>query len=235
MINQFKICKTKLQGNIFLAALLLAPLNVQATTLLPHWVYSDNFRKNASNKIYRLTPQQQADRAENRLKRGLYKKALKDFEIIESNSGFSEFASYGKALTLTQQGKLKEAFNIVQSLLAQYTEDYRAKVEDLEAALLIMMAQEALHNKDIQTASHHLKYFVSKYKNTPYNSTALMLIQKINRRFKPADDSGKPLKIAVLLPTSGEYAAIGQHLLKSAQLALFDTANEGLLLYPLNT
>lgn len=230
-----KIFKISAYSNILLAATFLAPISADATTLLPHWVYSDNFKQNAAHKINRLTPTQHMARAEKRLKQGLHKQALKDLSIIKDNTNHKEFVNYATAVILTQQGHFKKSLGIVQDLLATGSIEYRDKIEDLEAALLVILSQENLAKDDIKKASYYLKYFVSKYKRTPYNNTALMLIQTINRKFKPPVKSISPLKIALLLPTSGEYAEIGQHLLRSAQLALFDSNNKNMLLYPLDT
>lgn len=208
---------------------------MSATTLLPHWVYSDSFKQNTMQKIHRLTPLQHMERSEKRLKQGLFTKSLKDVAILKEDANHVEFALYSEALILTQQGKFLKALGAVQNLLRQNIPEYQTKIENLEAALLVILAQEQLAQDNIKKSSYYLKYFVSKYKSTPYNSTALNLIQTINRKFKPADGPANPLKIALLLPTSGEYAEVGQHLLRSAQLSLFDSNNENLLLYPLDT
>lgn len=44
-----------------------------------------------------------------------------------------------------------------------------------------------------------------------------------------------PLKIALLLPLTGEYSKLGQQLLDAAQLALFQFGDPGVLLVPLDT
>ncbi len=234
-MNYFNICKSNISCGLLLACISFVPTSAYSTSMLSDWMYSNNFKNNIAKKLYRVSPEQRVSRGEKYLKQGLYKKADKHFSILAQNPEYSIFAKYAEALSLTQQGKFNKALTLVQNTLTNQPLSYKEKLEDLEASLLVILAQQSLNNDDVRNASDYLRYFVSRYKSTPYNSTALTLIQKINRKFKPLDKSNIPLKVALLLPTTGDYAEIGQALLKGSQLAIFDSNNKNLLLYPLNT
>ncbi|MCI5060865.1 MAG: penicillin-binding protein activator [Alphaproteobacteria bacterium] len=56
-------------------------------------------------------------------------------------------------------------------------------------------------------------------------------LPQLQNRFKDLP----PVKVAILLPLSGPHAALGQFMLKAAQLALFDTGYENFNLIPRDT
>lgn len=222
-------------GNLLLVVFCMYSTPANAVSLLPDWVYSQSFKQDTRNKLYRVSPEQRMNRAEKYLKQGLHHKADWHLSVLSQNLDYQYFANYAKALNQTQQGQFLEALKTVREALKYGSGEYRTQYSDLEASLLVILAQEALLKNDVTSASSYLKYFVANYKSTPYNSTALTLIQQINQRFKPQEDNVTPLKVGLLIPLSGNHAVIGQNLLQAAQLALFDANNKHLLLYPIDT
>ncbi len=72
-----------------------------------------------------------------------------------------------------------------------------------------------------------LIFFILTYLLFTINSGAVN--QSLNEN---NSESGKILRVGVLLPLSGEFQNIGESFLKAIQLALYDISNEDIIIYP---
>tara|TARA_Y100001960_G_scaffold259023_1_gene278739 strand:+ start:347 stop:613 length:267 start_codon:yes stop_codon:yes gene_type:complete len=72
-----------------------------------------------------------------------------------------------------------------------------------------------------------LLFLILTYLSFTINSSAVE--QSLNEN---NSESGKILKVGVLLPLSGEFQDIGESFLKAIQLALYDISNKDIKIYP---
>lgn len=192
------------------------------------------------NYITVITPEEHKLKAEEYIKKGLYKQALMHIKNLKESSLHSNYAKYLKAVVLSQQGSFESAYKQLNDIVA-FGGEFNSASRNIQAELALKLAWISLNQKNLSKATMWLeRYNPEKETNAlerKYNYISDVInvekIKSFNNENSPSNS--RPLKVALLLPLSGVYQNMGQNMLEAAQLALFMHPNSNILLYPHDT
>lgn len=164
-----------------------------------------------------------------------YANSLIEKQLVNSSKPyFQELAKRGDKLNSTwgftlidiANGNNKQALDKVNFLLKQDKVKTRT-LENLQAELLINLAEESLVNSDKDNATAYLKTYFKKH-NGHYNfqKRAKLLRNKINN-----DANTQHVNIGVILPLTGKLSHIGNKIQKALILAIYNKKLSNITLY----
>lgn len=158
-------------------------------------------------------------------------------QLAEKNTpDYTLYAQYGLAVSQSQQGNFEQALATLLPLVNSDS-DYREKARDLRAELLLRLMTIDILKQDNTAKEAHFQDLSKNHGQHKAFETAERLLTIENAREHAANtqEQNVNLRVGLLLPLSGPLAAAGADMLRAAQLALFDYAGSGVLLYPEDT
>jgi ABC-type branched-subunit amino acid transport system substrate-binding protein len=144
----------------------------------------------------------------------------------EKDMGF-----YGLALALAQQARYEEAITTLNQAMPTLQPAFQQAARTVLGTLYIQRAAVALAQGDEARAQQNLIAFAPYAEGHPQARQAQRLQQRLTA---PVVEPGY-LRVGVLLPLSGPHAAVGKNLLHAMQMAVFDSAETQVVLYPEDT
>ena len=171
--------------------------------------------------------------AEHALELGLLKRAAKFYQQLEATQ--PDLAKFGQAKVLTAQGHYAEALKILDTLYRDGSYHYAAS--ELRAGVLLTLAEIAQHDGNTADAELYLRDYLSNHKGMADQARFEHLMRTQNRltHNETVTNANQPLRMALLVPLSGDLAAAGQDLQRAAMMALFEQPLPNLELLPIDT
>lgn len=173
--------------------------------------------------------------AETAIKNGQHKAAIDALSVLHKR-GETEFADYGRAVALAQMGLYDKSIQQLQTLMGSNAA-YKTQAEELESKLLLTLAETAQKQGRMDDAEPFLRTYYKKYAQGKQSRRFVRLAkaQGWPREGAEKERTYPYLRVGVLLPLSGKFEAVGQDLLQAMQMAVFETENRHVLLYPEDT
>ena len=184
-----------------------------------------------------ITKEEIKEKAENAFNKGLFLSALDMYTQLRAFDEFKDAAIYGLILTNIQLGRYEMAHNLTKQLvdIPQFT----VPAQKLMMQTTLLLAETAQKNSDFEKAAMWLNNYrpEASYTEDLEKFNRLTAVQTKHSFGHPrqSTSASNTLRIALLLPLSGELKEVGQDLLRSTQMALFKHATQEILLYPHDT
>ncbi|MBI1363798.1 MAG: ABC transporter substrate-binding protein [Proteobacteria bacterium] len=185
-----------------------------------------------------LTPEQLAVEADRALSiRNLTRAA----DLYKQLSGTDpDHATYGMASIQTLRGDFVTALTTLGDMHLRRQSPYNADAAALRGRLLLTLADAAQQTGKLDDAEARLKEFHQAHRDSRDMDRFEALMRKQTRLRNLAENrppifTEPPLRVGVLLPLSGPYKAVGEDMLHSILLAVFENKANNLTVMPLDT
>ena len=148
-------------------------------------------------------------------------------------------ADFGTARCLERLGSYKTALNLLDKLYTQNT-PYKDDAQKLRGHVLLILTEQAQLQGQLKQSEDYLRTFFNQHRNQrnidryAYLMRQQATLKNIQQgRFSP--DFGQPLRVAVLLPLTGQMAEVGKSMEQAALQAMYQQNLPSLELYPEDT
>ncbi|HAG52855.1 MAG TPA: hypothetical protein DCL21_03615, partial [Alphaproteobacteria bacterium] len=166
------------------------------------------------------------EHADHLISQNLFKSAKKYYAELNKRGDVVN-ATWGLTLVDLAEKNNKQALAKVNYLLKQ-DKVKRRTLEDLEAELLITLAEYDLENKSFATSSNYLSDYFKKYNgHYKFQERALSLKEKLGN----PNYNQRQINIGVILPLSGKLGHIGKQIKQALIISLYDEKLSNITLY----
>ena len=185
-----------------------------------------------------LTPEQMGAEADKALNlRNLERAKILLEGILNHNP---DHAQFGLASVQTLRGEYETALKTLGDMHLRRQSPYNANAMMLRGRLLLTLADVAQRKGALMEAEKWLRDFHQAHKDSPELGQFETLMRKQTRLQNMQDNqpgfaTESPLRVGVLLPLSGQHKPVGEDLLHSILLAVFENKLNNITVMPLDT
>jgi ABC-type branched-subunit amino acid transport system substrate-binding protein len=223
-----------LKAAALVAALTLSPQKAEAnrTPAKPKQDVS-------ATEVIPLTPEQLATEADRSLSLRNLAKAESLFQHLAEHDG--DHSLYGLASVYTLRGQYTKALETLGDMHLRRQSVYHADAATLRGRLLLTLADIAQRQGKLDEADNRLKEFHQAHRDSRADRERFDALMRTQARLQNLADNRPPLqlepplRVGVLLPLSGPHKQVGEDLLHSILLAVFENPLNNLTVMPLDT
>ncbi len=143
----------------------------------------------------------------------------------------STYVHYGLSIAQAQQNQIEAAWQSLQPALEQNAY-FGRDIQLWALTLLLHQAEIALLNNQTAVARQWLDQSAQYVGNM---NTRLRIKRLVKQMNTTVTTEPRYVRVGAMLPLSGPYAKLGEALLKTIQIAVFETSSVHLVVYPVDT